>query len=184
MSGPSGAGKSSVVDGIAERLDFDFSVSMTTRAARPDEQEGEDYRFVSREEFEAAVDVDALVEWAEFGGNLYGTPADGLEAAAAAGRDILLDIEIIGARNVKERFPEALLVWITAPSRAVREERLRRRGDTSDADIERRLDLGDRHDLEARDLFDHLVVNDDLSVAIDEVTDILSSVPEHPLDES
>lgn len=157
---------------------------MTTRAARPDEQDGTDYRFVSRDEFEAAVEAGALVEWAEFGGNLYGTPADGLEAAATGGRDILLDIEIIGARNVKERFPEALLVWITAPSRAVREERLRRRGDTSEADIERRLRLGDRHDVEARELFDHVVVNDELSAAIDEVADILSSVPEHPLDAS
>jgi guanylate kinase len=174
VSGPSGAGKSSVVDAVAERLDFDFSVSMTTRAPRPDERDGEDYRFVSREEFESAVEGGALVEWAEFGGNLYGTPADGLAAAASAGRDIVLDIEIIGARNVRERFPDSLLIWITAPSRAVREERLRHRGDTSDADIQRRLDLGDRHDVEARDLFDHVVVNDDLSVAIDEVADILS----------
>jgi guanylate kinase len=184
VSGPSGAGKSTVVDGLAERLDFDFSVSMTTREARPDETDGVDYHFVDRADFEEAAERGDLVEWAEFGGNLYGTPAAGLEAAAAAGRDVLLDIEIIGARNVKERFPDALLVWITAPSREVREERLRRRGDTSDDDIERRLRLGDEHDREARGLFDHVVVNEDLSVAIDEVVDILSSVPEHPLDSS
>lgn len=184
MSGPSGAGKSSVVDGLAERIPFDFSVSMTTRPARPDEIDGVDYHFVDRPRFERAIDAGELVEWAEYGGNLYGTPAAGLQAAAAGGRDIVLDIEIIGARNVQRRFPDAILIWIDAPTRAERERRLRGRGDTSDADVERRLALGDRHNVEAREFFDHVVVNDDLSLAIDRLVDILASVPEHPLDPS
>jgi guanylate kinase len=184
VSGPSGAGKSSVVDGLADRLPFDFSVSMTTRPSRPDEVDGVDYKFVGREEFEAAIASGALIEWAEYGGNLYGTPAAGLRQAAAGGRDILLDIEIVGARNVHDRFPDATLIWIDAPTRQERERRLRRRGDTSAADVERRLELGDRHNVEAREFFDYFVVNADLSAAIDEVVDILSTVPEHPLDPS
>lgn len=184
MSGPSGAGKSSVVDGLAEHVPFDFSVSMTTRSARPDEVEGVDYRFVNRATFEQAIQDGALVEWAEYGGNLYGTPVAGLTAAREAGRDILLDIEINGARNVREQFPDSILIWIDAPSRAAREARLRGRGDTSDADVERRLALGDAHNVEAREFFDHFVVNDDLSVAIHLVADILSTVPPTPLDPS
>lgn len=173
-----------MVDGLSERIPFDFSVSMTTRAARPDEIDGVDYHFVDRDEFTRAIDAGELVEWAEYGGNLYGTPAAGLAAARDAGRDIVLDIEINGARNVRERFPEAILIWIDAPSRAVREARLRGRGDTSEADVERRLALGDAHNVAAREFFDHFVVNDDLSVAIGEVADILAVVPEHPLDPS
>lgn len=157
---------------------------MTTRGARPDEVDGVDYRFVDREAFEEAIHDDELVEWAEYGGNLYGTPVAGLAEARAAGRDVLLDIEINGARNVREQFPDAVLIWIDAPDRAAREARLRGRGDTSDADVERRLVLGDAHNVEARGFFDHFVVNDELSVAIDQVADILSTVPEHPLDSS
>lgn len=184
MSGPSGAGKSSVVDGLAERVPFAFSVSMTTRPSRPDEVDGVDYLFVDPDTFQAAIEDDALVEWAQYGGSMYGTPAAALEEALAAGKDVLLDIEIVGSRNIKRRFPEAILVWIDAPDRVERERRLRGRGDTADAEVERRLVLGDAHNAQARDLFDHFVVNDDLSMAIEQVADILANDPEHPLDET
>ena len=180
MSGPSGAGKSSVVAGLTERLPFSFSVSMTTRPARPGEEDGVDYHFVSDEEFVAARDRGELAEWAEYGGHLYGTPAAPLEAARSRGTDVLLDIEIVGAGLVKERFSDAIMIWIEAPDPEELERRLRGRGDTSEADVERRLALAREHTRMARDLFDHFVVNDELDVAIDAVTDILAAVPPPP----
>lgn len=165
-------------------MPFTFSVSKTTRAARPDEVEGVDYHFVSRDEFEESIERGDFVEWAEYGGHLYGTPAQPLEEARRRGDDVLLDIEIVGSRRVKEQFPDAVLVWIEAPSLAELERRLRARGDTSDHDVARRLALAEAQAREARQIFDHFVVNDDLSVAIDEVADILADVPEPPLDAS
>jgi guanylate kinase len=166
------------VAGLAERLPFVFSVSMTTRQRRPIEVDGVDYHFVDVDSFEQAVAAGDLVEWAEFGGNLYGTPASFLEDQLATGHDVLVDIEIVGARNIKHRFPEAIIVWIDAPNRSEREHRLRFRGDTSDEDVRRRLDLGEQHSREARELFEHFIVNDQVDVAIDQVTDILAPVPE------
>lgn len=173
-----------MVDGLATQHPFFFSVSMTTRPARPDEIDGVDYHFVDAETFEQAVERGDFVEWAEYGGHLYGTPSLPLEQALSAGKDAVLDIEIVGSRNVKERFPEAILIWIDAPDRGERERRLRSRGDTSDSDVARRLEAGDRHSEEARGLFDHFVVNDSLSSAIDRVADILDHVPQPPLDTS
>ncbi len=180
MSGPSGAGKSSVVAGLTERLSLSFSVSMTTRPARPGEEDGIDYHFVSRDAFVAARDQDELVEWAEYGGHLYGTPAEPLETARSRGIDVLLDIEIVGAGLVKERFPDAIMIWIDAPDAEELERRLRGRGDTSDDDVGRRLALARQHSRMARRLFDHFVVNDQLDVAIGEVTDILAADPPPP----
>jgi guanylate kinase len=173
-----------VVDGLAARIPFTFSVSMTTRAARSGEVDGVDYHFVDRAAFERAIAAGDLVEWAEYGGNLYGTPAAALEQARAGGDDVLLDIEIVGSRLVRERFSDAILIWIEAPSIQDLERRLRRRGDTSDADIQRRLGVAEAQMREARGLFDYFVVNEDLSLAIDRLVDILAHVPEHPLDPS
>jgi guanylate kinase len=180
VSGPSGAGKSSVVSGLKERLPFSFSVSMTTRPARPGEADGVDYHFVTPEEFAGARDRGDLAEWAEYGGHWYGTPAPPLDAARDHGTDVLLDIEIIGAGLIKERFPDAIMIWIEAPDVEELERRLRGRGDTSEADVERRLALAREHSRMARDLFDHFVVNDELDVAIGTVTDILAAVPPPP----
>ncbi len=163
--------------GLAERIPFAFSVSMTTRSRRPREVDGVDYHFVSPAAFEEAVASGELVEWAEYGGHMYGTPASALEDAVAAGDDVLLDIEIIGSRAVKERFPAAIMIWIDPPDGDELERRLRSRGDTSDEDIARRLEVVAEHSAAARQVFDHFVVNDDLGTAIDQVTDILAGVP-------
>ncbi len=183
MSGPSGVGKSSVVDGLAQRLPFSFSVSMTTRAPRPGEVDGEDYHFVDREQFRRAIEAGELVEWAEYGGNLYGTPAAALEQVLAEGRDVLLDIEMVGSRIVKQKFPDAVMVFITPPDLVELQRRLRARGDTSDGDVSARLAVAESQIQEAAELFDHVVVNDDLSAAIGRVTDILVTDPE-PRDDS
>lgn len=184
VSGPSGVGKSSVVDGLAQQLPFAFSVSMTTRRPRPGEVDGVDYWFVDRERFVEAVANGELVEWAEYGGNLYGTPAAGLDELLAEGRDVLLDIEIVGSRIVRERFPDALMIFISPPDLDELERRLRSRGDTSEEDVAARLSVASDQIEEAGGLFDHFVVNDDLSAAIERVTDILTTVPEPPAGES
>ena len=179
FSGPSGAGKTSVVEGLTQRHDFHFSVSMTTRPARPDEIDGVDYHFVDRATFEAAVANGEMVEWAEYSGHLYGTPTEGIEIPLDNGEDVLLDIEILGARQVKDAFPEALMVYVLPPSLSALEERLRRRGDTSAGAMEKRLAVAEWQIEQAKRLFDHFVVNDDLASVIDEVTGILSA-PQPP----
>lgn len=177
MSGPSGVGKSSVVEGLAQRVPFSFSVSMTTRTLRPGEVDGVDYRFVDRDEFEKAVASGELVEWAEYGGHLYGTPADRLERERAAGNDVLLDIEIVGSRIIRDRFPDALMIFVAPPDMEELARRLRSRGDTSDADVSARLAVAEEQIAAASEFFDYFVVNDDLAAAIDQVTDILATAP-------
>lgn len=177
VSGPSGAGKTSVVAGLAERMAFYFSVSMTTRPARPGERDGVDYWFVDRERFREARDEGDLLEWAEYSGNLYGTPRAPLEKALAGGQDALLDIEALGAEQVKEACPAAILVFVEPPSRAELERRLRKRGDTDEEQIARRLEAAEWQVQHARGLFDHFVVNDQLERAIEEVAGILAVPP-------
>jgi guanylate kinase len=182
ISGPSGVGKSSVVAGLAQRLPFHFSVSMTTRPARPGEEEGVDYFFVDRSRFEQARDGGELLEWAEYSGHLYGTPRAQVEAFLAAGRDVLLDIELLGAAQVRSSFPECVLIFIAPPSLDILAARLRGRGDTDDEQIARRLAVARAQVAEARRTFDHIVVNDGLKRAIDEVAGILvnPATPGHP----
>jgi len=175
ITGPSGVGKTSVVAGLAERMPFHFSVSMTTRPARPGEVSGVDYHFVDRNRFLAARDAGELLEWAEYSDHLYGTPRAPVERALVAGEDVLLDIEVLGAEQVKEAFPEAELVFLEPPSLEALEARLRGRGDTDEEQIAQRLALAQWQMDRARGLFDHFVVNDDLARAIDEVAGILAA---------
>lgn len=175
VSGPSGAGKSSVVAGLAERFPFHFSVSMTTRPPRPGEEDGADYFFVDHDRFVAARVAGELLEWAEYSGHLYGTPRAQVEGPLAAGEDVLLDIELLGAEQVKAAYPAALLVFIAPPSLEVLEARLRGRGDTGDEQVARRLAVARGQMERARDWFDHVVVNDDLERAIAEVAGILAA---------
>jgi guanylate kinase len=175
ITGPSGVGKTSVVAGLAERMPFYFSVSMTTRPARLGEVDGVDYHFVDRARFLAARDRGELLEWAEYSDHLYGTPRAPVERALAAGEDVLLDIEVLGAEQVKEAFPEAVLVFLEPPSLAALEARLRGRGDTDEEQIARRLALARWQMDRAHELFDHFVVNDHLARAIGEVAGILTA---------
>jgi guanylate kinase len=174
VSGPSGTGKSTVVAALAARLPFRFSVSMTTRAPRPGERDGVDYHFTGPEGFTAAVEAGELIEWAEYAGHRYGTPRSEVEGHLEQGADVLLDIEILGARQVRAAYPEAVMVYIEPPDPATLERRLRARGDTSDEEVARRLEVAAWQMEEARGLFDHFVVNDDLARAVDEVASILA----------
>jgi guanylate kinase len=175
ISGPSGVGKSSVVAGLAEELPLQFSVSATTRPPRRGEVDGVAYHFVDRLAFEKAVADGELVEWAEYSGHLYGTPRRFVEDHLAAGDDVVLDIEVRGAEQVREAFPDAVLIFLDPPGEGVLEERLRRRGDTSDAQVRKRLAVAGQQMRKARGLFDHFVVNDDLKQAVAEVAGILTA---------
>lgn len=167
-------GKSSVVAGLSKRLPFHFSVSMTTRPARPGEEDGVAYHFVDRERFESAVEAEELAEWAEYSGHLYGTPRRAIEKHLAAGEDVVLDIELLGSEQVRAAFPEAILVFIEPPGLEALEARLRGRGDTSDGDVASRLSVARWQMERARRLFDHFVVNDRLERVVNELMGILS----------
>jgi guanylate kinase len=173
VSGPSGAGKSSVVAGLRQRRALYFSVSATTRKARPGETHGVHYWFLQSEEFGALLDTGDLLEWAEYNGRQYGTLRQPVEDHLSSGDDVLLEIEVQGARQVRATHPEAVMFFIVPPGLDELEGRLRRRGDTSEADIRRRLEIARSEMEEAEILFDHVVVNDVLERAIEEVDTLM-----------
>ncbi|HHC07123.1 MAG TPA: guanylate kinase [Actinobacteria bacterium] len=175
VSGPSGVGKSSIVEAVRDRTGAGFSVSATTRPPRSGERDGVDYHFVGDDEFDALVAEDRLLEWAVYGGHRYGTLRREVEALLGEGRDVILDIENEGAKQVKERFPEAVAIFVLPPSLAELERRLRRRGDTPGEEIARRLELAAAQMAEAPRVYDHIVVNDVLDAAVDEVVAILGA---------
>ncbi len=174
ISGPSGSGKSSIVRELLDRLDLVFSVSATTRLPRPGERHGVHYQFVSRKDFEAMIDSDEFLEWAEYNNRLYGTPVRPVDEALREGKDVLLEIEIQGARQVREKRPDAKMFFIAPPSIDELELRLRRRGDTSKENIEDRLMIAEAEMAEAAELFDHIVVNEHLQKAIDETLELIT----------
>jgi guanylate kinase len=176
VSGPSGSGKSSIVKELLDRLPLEFSVSATTRLPRPGERHGDSYNFVSRRDFEAMIDNDQLLEWAEYNNRFYGTPAAPVEAALADDGDVLLEIEIQGARQVRAKKPDAVMFFIAPPSLHELEKRLRRRGDTTEEDIEDRLKIAESELAEAPSLFDHIVVNESLDRAVDELVQLITAV--------
>lgn len=175
ISGPSGAGKGTVVGLVRGQLDgLAVSVSATTRPPRPGEVDGRDYHFLARDEFERAAARGAFLEWVEYGGDLYGTLRQEVEDKLARGHDVVLEIELCGARAVRAALPEAVLVFIAPPSFAELRRRLRGRGTESDAAVAQRLQIA-ATELAAAQEFDHVVVNDDAERAADEVAAIINT---------
>ena len=173
ISGPSGAGKSTIVHALmAQSPGAFFSVSATTRAIRPGEEDGVDYLFVTREAFQELIRTDGLLEWAEYVGNYYGTPAKPVLEKLEQGFDVILDIESRGARQVMDKYPEAISIFVCAPSFAELEKRLRNRGTNTEEDIRRRLIKG-RSECEKADMYTYLIVNDDRDKAAAEAAAIL-----------
>jgi guanylate kinase len=175
LSGPSAVGKSTIVRCLRERIpDLHFSVSVTTRDPRPGEVDGVDYSFVTVERFAQLIDDGALLEWAEIHGGLHrsGTPAQPIRDATSAGRPVLIEVDLAGARAVKRAMPEALTVFLAPPSWEVLQSRLTGRGTETPDVIERRLATA-RAELAAKDDFDRIVVNSRLESACAELVSLL-----------
>ena len=159
---------------LARRPDLFFSVSITTREPRPGEVDGVHYRFVSPAQFEAMAEAGELLEWAKVFGERYGTPADTVSEALGEGRDVLLEVDVQGAAAVRARVPEAVLVFLRPPSEEELARRLRARGTERGSDLDRRLAEARREMAEAG-RFDHVVVNDLVEGAVDEVLAIIDA---------
>lgn len=173
VTGPGGVGKGTAVAELARRRpDLEVSVSATTRPPRPGEMDGVHYHFLDDADFRARAAAGEFLEWAEFNGRCYGTLRAPVEAACARGRLVLLEIEVQGARQVRQRDPRAVLVFVAPPSRDELAARLRARGDLPDA-VDRRLAIAD-WELSQADDFDHIVVNDDLDKCVAELERILA----------
>lgn len=173
VSGPGGVGKGTVVAGLRQVMpEVVVSVSATTRAPRPGEVDGTDYHYLTDEQFRDLIAARGFLEWAEFGGHRYGTPWSSVDAALAAGRLVLLEIDVQGALQVKDRHPSATLVFIAPPDPEVLRERLRRRGTDSPTRIAERLAIAER-EMAAIDEFDEVVVNDEVDAAVEQLARIL-----------
>jgi len=177
IAGPSGVGKGSVVQRLLARTPegFALSVSATTRPARPSEVDGVDYLFLDDAALDRMIETGELLEWAEvYPGRRYGTPRGFVDERRAAGLDVLLEIDTQGATQVRAQAPDALLILLVPPSLEALEARLRGRGTEDDAAIAERLTVAER-ELEQGGWFDHVVVNDDLDRATEEVAAIIDA---------
>ena len=173
LSAPSGAGKTTIARALAKEIeDVVFSVSATTRSARDHEVDGVDYHFLSEAEFRAMIEADELVEWAEVHGHLYGTSRKALQAASEEGRFLILDVDVQGAMQMRDRVPDAVLVFVLPPSADALVERLTERGTEGKDNVTQRIENA-RGELEQASRFDYIVVNENLEQAIDEVRSIV-----------
>lgn len=173
ISGFAGTGKGTVVKGIMEKYDdYALSVSMTTRSPRPGETDGESYFFVSREEFEKNIAENGFIEYAEYVGNYYGTPKAYVEKKLDEGKNVILEIEIQGAMNVKKLFPDAVLIFIMPPGADELERRLSGRGTETAEVIKKRMD---RAALESEGIedYDYIAVNDNVDDCVEAVNGII-----------
>ena len=176
MSGPSGVGKGTIREELMKKddLNLHYSVSMTTRGMRPGEVNGREYYFVSREEFDQNIKNDNLLEWAEFVGNRYGTPRDKVEQMRNEGKNVMLEIEVNGTAQVLNKVHDegVISIFIAPPSLEELEKRLRGRGTESDEVIKSRVAKATQESA-FKDQYKYIVVNDDLSKAVDEVRQII-----------
>jgi len=169
ISGFSGAGKGTLMKRLLSDYDeFALSISMTSRGMREGEENGREYFFVTREEFEQAIKEDKLLEHAEYCGNYYGTPKEYVDTQLKAGKNVILEIEVQGAMQIRKKFPRALLLYVTPPSIAELERRLRARGTESDEAIRRRLTQAKEEVNYIHD-YDYLVINDNLDECVKEM---------------
>ncbi|HEY9882322.1 MAG TPA: guanylate kinase [Thermosynechococcaceae cyanobacterium] len=169
LTGPSGVGKGTLLRSLIQRHpELYLSVSVTTRSPRPGEVDGKNYYFVSRNTFERMVANGELLEWADFAGNLYGTPRQAVETQIRQGNRVILEIELQGARQIRKNFPAALQIFILPPSLLELEDRIRHRAQDSEEAIVRRLQSA-RTEIAAADEFDICIVNDDIAKALDRI---------------
>jgi guanylate kinase len=175
ITGPSGVGKGTLIRGLMERLpQLQLSVSATTRSPRPGERDGVDYHFLSGEEFERHVQAGDFVEHADYAGRRYGTLRGELERRVLAGAPVVLEIEVQGARQVRAAMPEAVQLFIVPPSLDALRTRLIGRGTDGSEEVERRLAVAER-ELDAREEFAHVVVNDRLEDALEQLVAVVTA---------
>lgn len=169
LAGPSGVGKGTLLNQLLKRHPaIQVSVSATTRRPRAGEIDGEHYCFVSRDQFRSMIENGDLLEWAEFAGNYYGTPRQPIERAIALGQRVILEIELVGARQVRKSFPNAKQIFVLPPNESTLEERIRSRGQDSEEAIAKRLNQA-KVELAAASEFDVQIVNDNLARALAEL---------------
>lgn len=180
VSGFSGAGKGTLMKRLVEEYDgYSLSISATTREPRPGEEYGREYFFLSREQFEKRIADHALIEHAEYCGNYYGTPKDYVERELAAGRDVILEIEIQGALKIKEQYPDALLLFVSTPDAAELRRRLSGRGTETAEVIRKRLGRAAK-EAEGIEAYDYIVINDDLETCVRELHGIIAAAHHAP----
>ncbi len=175
ISGFSGAGKGTIVKELVQRYPYSLSVSATTRAPRQGEIEGKDYFFKTKEEFEQMIREDRLIEYAQYVDNYYGTPRDYVLKQLEAGTDVILEIEMQGAMRVKEKFPDVSLIFITPPSAAELQRRLRKRGTEPEEVISQRLSRA-REECAYMPRYDYIIVNDELEDCVEQVHNLIRSL--------
>lgn len=178
LSGPSGVGKGTVRKEIFSQPDtaFEYSISMTTRNPREGEVDGVDYFFKSKEEFEHLIKEDKLLEYAEFVGNYYGTPVDYVRETINQGKDVFLEIEVQGARQVREKFPDGLFIFLVPPSLSELKNRIVTRGTETIDVINNRMNAA-KEEIEMMNLYDYVVENDQIDLACERIKAIV--VAEH-----
>lgn len=178
VSGPSGVGKSTICREAANRLDNAYlSISVTTRPRAEGEIEGQDYRFISKEQFQEQIEKGLLLEHAEVFGHLYGTPKDEVNQALQADKVVILEIDVQGAKQVKKIYKDAVMIFIFAPSERDLVERMRLRGREDTEAAEKRLDGAGAEIAAAWQYYEHMVINSDLEQAINEVVQIIKRAP-------
>lgn len=174
ISGPSGVGKSTICKEVARRTGSHLSLSMTTRTKSELETDGEDYRFVSRDEFEKQIQNGGFAEYAEVFGNYYGTPKSEIDKSIEAGRPVLLEIDVQGGMKIKSRYRDAVMIFILPPTQNDLASRMNGRGRGEDTDTARkRLQTASQETAMAWQYYDHMVINDDLEQAVNEVVQII-----------
>lgn len=175
ISAPSGAGKTTLANAVLERHgDMLYSVSYTTRKPRATEQDGTDYHFISKQDFEKGIKSGQWAEWAEVYGNYYGTSDQFIVNGLSSGRDILLDIDVQGAIQVLKKYPDSITIFILPPSMKILKKRLEMRGTDSPQVIDRRLAYA-KHEMAQKNLYRHVIVNDNLSKAIEDLSAIIKT---------
>ncbi len=178
LSGPSGVGKGTICRQlVAKRDDLSVSVSATTRAPRAEDTDGVTYFFKTKDEFERMIADDKFLEWAVYNGNYYGTPVDAVNEKLDMGEDVILEIEVQGALKVMEKCPYAVSIFIAPPDEDALFVRLKNRGSETDEQIKNRLSAA-KDELSKKDKYDFIVVNDDLSVAVCEIENIMKNQKE------
>jgi len=175
ISAPSGAGKTTLCREALKRFkDITYSISYTTRKPRNGEQDGIDYYFITKEKFKRKIENNKWAEWAEVYGNFYGTSAEFLDTCSASGKRVLLDIDVQGAIQIKKRYPDSVTIFIMPPSLETLRARLESRGTDTRQVIERRLKTA-KKEMGQKDLYSHVIINDELSKAVSELIEIIES---------